>query len=125
MWLFTKEANVSIVRSDSIKSKSQPWFAIRCRSRTQLVAFLKAYHSSEPLIETMIQDTQDSDYRYRVFVAQTTLQMIMLHVTKAIDYPNFKNACVGSKAYKNVLERVWCATADMFGYYGNKGSVDE
>jgi hypothetical protein len=120
MWLLTPEAFVSIVKIHNTQQ-----LAIRCRSHEQLTEFLVSYCSSDPTLWKDIVTTPESDYRYRVLVDKSLLRKIIWNAADSIDYTNFKDACRGSKAYKQLLTMIWNAGAKMFGCYDIPGKVQE
>jgi hypothetical protein len=122
MWIMTKEGFVSIV---DVKVKNDIIYAVRARSRKQLRDFLEAYlklgSMSSKRFNPDILDTKESDYRFRVYVDKTQLDLIFKQLSMSISYSNFKAACVGDSKYNLFLHRVWDLGASMFGAYGSKG----
>jgi hypothetical protein len=116
MWVFTEYGFFSIVRVR--ESNSQ--VLVRARSRRDLEELLhrheermRARHpdtpNSIPFKLPDIIETTDSDYRFRVFMEDSDVGLIMLNEVMGITYDNFKNrvAKVSGHERASDLHHVW------------------
>lgn len=128
MWIMTPVGFVSIVKVEQGHAFAG-CYAIRSRSGKQLQDFVNRYLT--PTVEksatylAVITKTPSNDYAYRIYVSEKKLQEVFVQLSKSIDYPNFKNACMGTTGYKKFLSEVWNVGANFFGSYGQKGKYTE
>ena len=95
MWVAMNDSFVSIVAD-----RNDPdGVVVRARKYEDLVAF-------EPFIENKIIESNDSDYRFRVFIQKRYAAEIMFEKTAEIDYDNFKNS-VKEGWRKNAYMSIW------------------
>ena len=81
---------------------------VRARARKHLVSLRKRF--KQQLADLPILETDNSDYRYRVFISKTVWSMIQSALAEEIDYDNFKSAVgkAGSDTdYLESLHNVW------------------
>lgn len=101
MWIFTKDAFISVV-ADKDNPDSNRLLA-RARKKDHLtVLFPHANVFSVP----------GSDYAYRSWISRDELKAVMAREIDELNYPNFKNAIV-DEGYHNAATRVWWA---MYNY---------
>jgi hypothetical protein len=82
MWLFTQHGFFSVVRDVEINTR----YAIRARSRADLVALRLAY-----LRDThSIVATPARDYPWRIYVSKKEWVDLATKAAKDVDYTNFK-----------------------------------
>ncbi len=105
MWLATQHGFYSIVR------KEEDLFFVRARVRQDLVNLVDMMK-----LDVEIQEWPQADYRYRIFVGLETLLEMMVQVTAAIDYPNFKARVYQKEDQSDKLgpyHRIWEVMADL------------
>ena len=118
MWMMTKQGFISVVRCHA---PNEHQVAVRARRRDHLVAILDLVD-----FDHVGQETDGTDYRFRVFFTNEELGVVMMAVASAIDYGNFKGAvdgCYGpTDDYANSLHQVWSVMSTMqpHGPYGSK-----
>lgn len=81
---------------------------VRSRSKEHLVALQQRFESQ--LGNSPILETDNSDYRYRIFIAKTAWCTIQSALAEEIDYDNFKSAvgkAGGTTEYLHALHDVW------------------
>ena len=83
MWLFTQVGFFSIVKKDG-----EGIVTVRSRSRSDMVQLCKQYL---PKYSDKIHASEETDYRYRIFVDQNEFARVAAQLVQDIDYPNFKN----------------------------------
>lgn len=95
MWVAMNDSFVSIVAD-----RNDPnGVVVRARVYQDLVAFC-------PERETDIIESNDSDYRFRIFMPQKQAADIMFEKTALIDYDNFKDS-VSEAWRKNAYMSIW------------------
>lgn len=105
MWLATQHGFYSIVR------KEEDLFFVRSRTRRDLINLVDLAG-----LDVEIQEWPQADYRYRIFVGMEALLEIMVQITAAIDYPNFKARVYEKEDQVDKLgsyHRIWEVMADL------------
>lgn len=113
MWIFTQYGFFSVVCArEGNGSMSQPVdcdrMMVRARAKKHLVALRKRFN--QQLADLPILETDNSEYRYRVFISKTVWSTIQSALAEEIDYDNFKSAVgkAGSDSdYLESLHNVW------------------
>jgi hypothetical protein len=100
MWIVTNNSYLSIVenRNDSTQ------FVVRARIRGDLENFFG------PDVDVI--ETENSDYRFRVFIDKAVVKSRMIDNINSIDYFNFKDS-VKSKDRKTWYTRIWGVMYDV------------
>lgn len=113
MWLFTQYGFFSVVCARQGRGAvGQPVdldrMMVRSRSKEHLVALQQRF---EPQLgESPIVETDNSDYRYRIFIPKIAWNTIQSALADEIDYDNFKSAVSkagGTTEYLHALHDVW------------------
>ena len=81
MWIAMNDSFVSIVQSRDCDSE----VVVRARVREDLVALF-------PTWESLIIESEDSDYRFRLFMDKEAVSYVIRDRILDIDYDNFKNS---------------------------------
>jgi hypothetical protein len=115
MWLFTKHGFFSAVcarQGDGKHGKpiDPNRIMVRARLRSHLEALTKRF--PELLRECEIQESANTDYAFRVFVAKPIWAQVLMELAKETDYDNFKSevARIQGRAgteYEKSLHTVW------------------
>lgn len=105
MWIVTNKGFASAVAHDKLKNV----VVVRARNKEILSDF------TEKLVET-----DDSDYRFRVFVSRGSFSRWLEKKVKEIDYTNFKSSIPAKdKDLKEMAGTIWGASYKMqTGRYG-------
>lgn len=104
MWLFTKCGFYSVVTWHKPKGS----MAIRARMREHLITLQKRF--SATIGDSVLQESQHTDYPYRLIVSREIWKDIAERLTDEIDYNNFKGECTrgqGEGDYVRALHKVW------------------
>jgi hypothetical protein len=106
MWLMTNFGFFSIV-----KKEGETYLTVRARAKQDLLN-LKARYL--PAVEA-IEESDYTDYRYRVRVPQEAFAEALRVIALDIDYPNFKNsvAATQGKARAKLYEDIWVRLLDL------------
>jgi hypothetical protein len=102
MWVFTTDGFISCVRQGGR-------VAVRARERDTLEALARI-----ELELGRIEETTDTDYRYRTHLRPAEFTSFMALLASELDYPNFKSAVLerqGRSAYEKALHAVWSVMA--------------
>ena len=110
MWIATKYGWFSMVRAhDGIR------FMVRARRKSHLEELIYAMDFLK-VSNTQIVETVHTDYKFRIFITEAQLKMIMLEMVEDLDYSNFKNEAKefqegrqveGTDNYIESLHQVW------------------
>lgn len=93
MWICTNVGFVSVVQSD----KDPMTFKVRARRRKHLETLFPNH---------TIQETENTDYKYRVFVDRVEMANTLKEWVMDIDYGNFKNS-VEDDDLHHLYEKFW------------------
>jgi hypothetical protein len=101
MWLMTNFGFFSIV-----KKEGQHYLTVRARDRQDLLN-LKMRYLQQAI--GAIEESEYTDYRFRVMVPQEAFADALKDMALDIDYPNFKNSVAASqgKARARLYGEVW------------------
>lgn len=105
MWIATQHGFYSIVRKDD------ELYFIRARERHDLEN-LKALAD----LEAEVHEWPSADYRYRIMVDMESLLEVMVRLTTALDYPNFKARVYEQEDQVRKLgpyQHIWKIMADL------------
>lgn len=94
MWIATSNSFLSVVENRADKSE----FVVRARVRGDLEKFFGE--------DIKVIETEDSDYRFRVFVTKEYFTDKMCGYINSIDYSNFKDS-VKSEERKTWYTQIW------------------
>ena len=86
MWLVTDRGFYSVVD----KGDREGCVCVRARVRDDLLALIELDSLAD--WEGRIIDTDDSDYRFRIYVTREDWVLAAAELAERIDYDNFKNA---------------------------------
>jgi hypothetical protein len=104
MWLMTKFGFFSIV-----KKEGEAYLTIRARVKQDLLSLKEHYLTAIGAIE----ESDYTDYRYRVRVPCEAFAAALKDIALDIDYPNFKNSVarrqgrVRARVYEDVWHRLY------------------
>ena len=84
MWLATKFGYYSIVKSNKVRDS----FMVRARAEKDLLNLTKELFIFR---KRKIKKSYDTDYMFRIFITQEELDILMVFLSKNIDYSNFKD----------------------------------
>jgi hypothetical protein len=101
MWIVTNKSFLSVVEEKSDKTK----FVVRARIKGDIEAFFE-----DPSMKVI--ETNNSDYRFRVFVDKSFFKMKIMKEINSIDYDNFKDS-VKSAERKTWYTRIWSVMFDV------------
>lgn len=110
MWLFTVYGFFSVVCARNEKGKPDASkIMVRARNKQHLLSLQKRFGF---LLGTMdIEESQDTDYPFRLFVGKPTWVRLLGDLAKEINYDNFKAECSNnalvSDEYLDILHKVW------------------
>jgi hypothetical protein len=124
MWLFTKYGFFSAVcarkgkKGKKGKELDPNLFMIRARIQEHLEALIERF---EELADCKIKNSNNTDYRFRIFVPKETWAVVMAALTLEIEYGNFKSAVHATQphedgGYTKKLHDVWSV---MYGLQTN------
>ena len=71
---------------------------------------LELKKSLEEIKDCSIHQDNQADYRYRIFVNQNQLKVIMDLMSSTLDYDNFKDSIYSNKSQKDKLDsyhKIW------------------
>lgn len=103
MWLFTKYGFYSIVQDENDKSI----YKVRARKKTDLQELQR---NVTEISGGSIQQDNQADYRFRIFINQQQFKAVMNHLSNTLDYSNFKDSIYSNKSQKDKLEsyhQIW------------------
>ena len=117
MWIFTKHGFFSAVCARQGNGKhGQPVDTDRIMVRARLRSHLKALKKrfSDQLVECEIQESEGTDYAYRLFVQKSVWMQVLSGLAEETDYDNFKSEVASHQgtagaAYEHSLHSVWSA----------------
>lgn len=95
MWICANDSFLSIVEDRNDKNR----VVVRARVREDLVAMFPSY-------EKDVIETDDSDYRFRLFLYREFVAKTVADRITAINYPNFKNSIRQSWRYA-AYTKIW------------------
>jgi len=106
MWIFTTDGFFSIVKSDQCGDDE---LAVRARVHKDLERFL-----DQTGFQADILEFPQGDYHYMVLAPADVVAAYLADEVKAVDYPNFKDACQRiaggpARARAHALHSVWSA----------------
>lgn len=114
MWLFTQYGFFSVVLArkvlhGQVTSESDP-DSVMIRAR--VAQHLRNLQERFPdLSKAEIQQSDDTDYRYRMIVPKVVWTASLQRLGEELDYTNFKSVCYHSeltdRTYDEVLHAVW------------------
>jgi hypothetical protein len=94
MWIVTNKSFLS-----AVQDRDNPnGLVVRARIRGDLESFFGN--------EIQVLETEDSDYRFRVFVDKALFKVKMMNSINSIDYTNFKDS-VKDKERKTWYSQIW------------------
>lgn len=105
MWLATQHGFFSIVQKES------DLYFIRARLRQDLENLKQLAE-----LDDEIHEWPQADYRFRIMVDMESLLEIMVKMTTALDYPNFKGRIYEREEQSHKLgryHRIWEMMADL------------
>lgn len=102
MWIVMNDSFISIVkdRDDDLG------VAVRARVREDLETLFGEHHAQD------IVETDDSDYRFRLFLDQAYVAAVIENKIMGIDYHNFKDS-VKQPWRKTAYMRIWTIMNDV------------
>jgi hypothetical protein len=102
MWIVMNDSFVSIVkdREDGLG------VVVRARVREDLVSLFGESHAED------IIETEDSDYRFRLFLDQAYVAAAIENRVMGVDYHNFKDS-VKQSWRKNAYMKIWHIMYDV------------
>ena len=96
MWIFLNNAFLSIVQNNNGESE----FLVRARVKGDLEEVFG--------VGVDVTVTEDSDYRYRIFLDKATVADVIRERMMGIDYGNFKNSIAdGDTRRSRYYRKVW------------------
>lgn len=95
MWIVTNKSFLSAVQDSNDHTK----FVVRARIKGDLEAFFSG-------ISVNVIESDDSDYRFRVFVSKDVFKTHMIKNINSIDYSNFKDS-VKDPERKGWYTKLW------------------
>jgi hypothetical protein len=111
MWLFTQYGFYSVVCARDLHgdlARVDPnTFMVRARSRRHLELLQKRFPQ---LASAAIDETTDTDYRFRIVVPKPVWIEVSQELAAEIDYGNFKDRAhsrSGDDTYVDALHDVW------------------
>ncbi len=114
MWIFTRDGFFSVVLARKIKDNiptqevDPDTVMVRARCYQHLENLKQNYND---LTNTDIQETANTDYRYRIIVPKAVWSSILETMCQELDYTNFKSTCARSpltdQSYDELLHEVW------------------
>jgi len=115
MWIFTKHGFFSAVSArQGDGSHSRPVDSHRIMVRARIRGHLEALKKQFPdlLGDCEIQESDSTDYAYRLFVQKPAWVQVLAGVAAEIDYDNFKSEVArhqgrAGAAYERSLHEVW------------------
>lgn len=110
MWIAMNDSFVSLVRD----TKDHDRLVVRSRTREDIEAFITKLQCDAEIIET-----EDSDYRFRIFVYKIDVAEAMCDMVCDIDYPNFKDSVKDhwrKQAYTQIWYVMYMVQANLYGY---------
>lgn len=110
MWVFLHDAFFSVVED----RKDKDVFVVRSRLQEDLEKVF--VNDITGLTVKNILETENSDYRFRVFLPKSIFKEIMLNEIDDIDYHNFKNE-VHDHERKLHYTNVWSEMLDLQEHY--------
>lgn len=119
MWLFTKYGFYSAVCArHGDGSHGQPPDPNRIMVRARLRKHLKSLKDQFPdlLGECEIKEFVGTDYAYRIFVDKADWTHVLVGLSEAMDYDNFKSAVArahGHDAYEHALHEIWSVMYEL------------
>lgn len=116
MWLFTKYGFFSVVCARDLSRKKAKHLQvldknlvmIRSRRFEHLCQLIKRFMSI--LDDYEIQNTEDTDYPYRLIIPRKLWVKVATELANEIDYGNFKDAAENNNAgfnYCTALHEIW------------------
>jgi hypothetical protein len=117
MWLMTTQGFYSIVR------KNVGTYHVRARERNDLVNLKRVCGFDDEAFP--IHESKQTDYGYRLIVAQSSVQHIMDTLGLYIEYDNFKTEIGNTPDQRHKLpayHEVWAVMSDLLGGYGKRGT---
>lgn len=107
MWLFTRYGFFSVVQH-----KNNPDLVIvRARERRDikwLENFINEARADIPShLMATVQETANSDYRFRIVATREEYQDLLKHLGDELDYTNFKDTVHGDPVRDNAYTEVW------------------
>lgn len=101
MWIVTNKSFLSIVQD----KQNPDYFVVRARISGDLENFFEGFRIN-------VIETEDSDYRFRVFIHKAIVKSQMMKVINSIDYTNFKDS-VKNPERKSWYTRIWYVMFDV------------
>lgn len=95
MWIVKNDAFLSVVKDRHNENQ----YAVRARVREDLV-------NAFPDFVDFIIESDDSDYRFRIFVTKDELKDMLSDSVDSIDYDNFKSSVLEKWRY-NAYTAIW------------------
>jgi hypothetical protein len=105
MWIFTPFGFFSAVCGRRDGQVDETTIMVRARKDDHLQALKRRF-----LLEEAIQESIDTDYRYRIILSKTRWAHIVSELAQEIDYTNFKAKVAEASSdgdYESALHRVW------------------
>tara|TARA_R100001460_G_scaffold21856_1_gene44517 strand:- start:8316 stop:8687 length:372 start_codon:yes stop_codon:yes gene_type:complete len=111
MWIFTKNAALSVVEydptngyaDDGLAPKDDSMLFVRARREHHLIEF--------GFPEELVISTPDHDYPFRVIALREKVAELMAGAVIDIDYENYKNEAQKSMPY-GMLSEIWSTVRD-------------
>ena len=95
MWISTNKGFISIVRD----RQNNDVFIVRARRKQHLEEIFPEFKSA-------IIENRRADYRWRVFIKEQDVMVLIARQIRAIDYDNFKNSVIDKGLHDAYLD-VW------------------
>lgn len=105
MWIYTRDGFAS-VRASALNKDN---VVLRFRTRRHAENYANACGADR------IQESHDTDYRYRIEVSRRVFSGVMAREIEGLDYPNFKAAvsATGDGDYVSALHQTWVIHYDL------------
>lgn len=101
MWIFSRYGFYSATQSPTKLGHIQ----IRARLNSDLQRLKQRF--PDLMGQAKIIETPEADYRWRTVVTPSKFTVLMMELSKDIDYGNFKNACAANGLDTHPHHRVW------------------
>jgi hypothetical protein len=105
MWLFTRAGYFSIAQD-----ANPDYVMVRARRREDLERLVDIDAGLDAKVmpqRSDIEETRQSDYRYRLRITKGTLGAIVYRMVCGIDYKHFKEVTASDPGRDAIYEKVW------------------
>ncbi len=111
MWLFTKHGFFSIVQDKD----DEDYLLVRSRVKGDIESLIEDYSDYKSRARDLaVQETKNSDYRYRIRLSRKTASDLLAKAILDIDYTNYKAAVhMVDQRRSEYYGMIWAIMADM------------